>query len=45
MVGLGDNAFPDSWIKTNNQKNISNKFYSYADLIAQYYVWKNLLDN
>ena len=45
MVGLGDNAFPDSWIKTDNKKNISNKFYSYADLIAQYYVWKNLLDN
>ena len=23
--------------------NISNKFFSYADLVAHYYIWKNLL--
>ena len=43
MVGLGDSSLHKSWININNEINISNKFLSYADLIAQYYVWKNLL--
>jgi hypothetical protein len=43
MVGLGNTSFPRSWIDINKKINISNKFFSYADLIANYYVWKNLL--
>jgi hypothetical protein len=43
MVGLGNTSFPKSWIDINKKINISNKFFSYADLIANYYVWKNLL--
>jgi hypothetical protein len=43
MVGLGDASFPKSWIGTNKEINISNKFFSYADLVAHYYIWKNLL--
>lgn len=43
MVGLGDSSFPKSWIGTSKEINISNKFFSYADLVAHYYVWKNLL--
>jgi hypothetical protein len=43
MVSLGDSLFPKSWIDSNKEINISNKFFSYADLVAHYYVWKNLL--
>jgi len=43
MVGLGNFLLPKSWIDSNKEINISNKFFSYADLVAQYYVWKNLL--
>jgi hypothetical protein len=43
MIGLGDNAFPKTWLDVKNGVNISEKFFSYADLIAHYYVWKNLL--
>jgi hypothetical protein len=43
MVGIGDASFPKSWINCAKEVNISNKFFSYADLIAHYYVWKNLL--
>ena len=43
MIGLGDAQFPKSWINSNKEINISNKFFSYADLVAHYYVWKNLL--
>lgn len=43
MVGIGDLSFPNSWINSNKKINISNKFFSYADLVAHYYVWKNLL--
>jgi len=43
MVWLGDASFPKSWIGTNKEINISNKFFSYADLVAHYYIWKNLL--
>lgn len=43
MVGLGDAQFLKSWINSNKEINISNKFFSYADLVAHYYVWKNLL--
>jgi hypothetical protein len=43
MIGLGEVSFPKTWIDIRNHKNISHKFFSYADLIAHYYVWKNLL--
>jgi len=43
MVGLGESKFPKSWIDINKEINISNKFFSYADLIAHFYIWKNLL--
>jgi hypothetical protein len=45
MIGLGDISFPKTWIDIRNRINISQKFFSYADLIAHYYVWKNLLPN
>jgi hypothetical protein len=45
MVGCGNTvAFPNSWHKSNEKKNISEKFFSYADLVGHYYVWKNFLD-
>jgi len=43
MIGLGNVSFPKTWIDIRNQINISHKFFSYADLTAHYYVWKNLL--
>jgi len=43
MIGLGNASFPKTWIDIRNQINISHKFFSYADLTAHYYVWKNLL--
>ena len=45
MIGLGDNSFPKTWLDIKDGANISDKFFSYADLIAHYYVWKNLLPN
>jgi hypothetical protein len=45
MVGCGNSiAFPSSWQKSNEKKNISEKFFSYADLVGHYYIWKNCLD-
>jgi hypothetical protein len=45
MVGCGNSiAFPSSWQKSNEKKNISEKFFSYADLVGHYYIWKNFLD-
>jgi hypothetical protein len=45
MIGLGDVPFPKTWIDIKKEINISHKFFSYADLTAHYYVWKNLLHN
>jgi len=45
MIGLGDTLFPKTWIDIKNEINISEKLFSYADLTAHYYVWKNLLPN
>ena len=45
MVGLGnDTKFPSNWHLSNSKENISDKFFSYADLVGHYYVWKNLLN-
>jgi len=45
MVGCSNTiVFPNSWHKSNEKKNISEKFFSYADLVGHYYIWKNLLD-
>lgn len=43
MIGLGNYLFQKPWININKGKNISHKFHSYADLTAQYFVWKNFL--
>ena len=43
MIGLGNYLFPQPWININKGINVSHKFFSYADLIAQYFVWKNFL--
>jgi hypothetical protein len=43
MIELGNQSFPKTWIDIKNKINISHKFFSYGDLIAHYYVWKNLL--
>ena len=43
MVGLGAEQFPEGWIKTNINNELSSKFYSYADLVGQYYLWKNVI--
>jgi hypothetical protein len=45
MVGCGNNFnIPSNWHNSNKKINISQKFLSYADLTAHYYIWKNLLD-
>jgi len=45
MVGCGKNVkFPKKWHDSNEKKNISEKFFSYADLIGHYYIWKNVID-
>jgi hypothetical protein len=45
MVGCSDTiVFPNSWHKSNEKKNISEKFFSYADLVGHYYIWRNFLD-
>ena len=45
MVGCSNTiVFPNSWHKSNEKKNISEKFFSYADLVGHYYIWKNFLD-
>jgi hypothetical protein len=45
MVGCSNTiVFPNSWHKSNEKKNISVKFFSYADLVGHYYIWKNFLD-
>ena len=46
MVGCGNNLnFPNNWHLSSTKKNISEKFFSYADLVGHYYIWKNFLDN
>ena len=44
MIGL-NMRFSDKnlWHNSSDKINISEKFFSYADLIGHYYVWKNLL--
>ena len=45
MVGCGNDLnFPNKWHQSNTKKNISEKFFSYADLVGHYYIWKNFLD-
>jgi len=45
MVGLGNDLnFSNKWHQSSTQKNISEKFFSYADLVGHYYIWKNFLD-
>ena len=45
MVGLGNDLnFPNNWHQSSTKKNISEKFFSYADLVGHYYIWKNFLD-
>jgi len=45
MIGCGNNFnIPSKWHNSNKKINISEKFLSYADLTAHYYIWKNLLD-
>ena len=45
LVGCGNGiAFPNKWHHSSQKKNISDKFFSYADLVGHYYIWKNFLD-
>jgi len=45
MVSLGNETkFPSNWHFSNLKENISEKFFSYTDLVGHYYVWKNLLN-
>ena len=45
MVGCGNKInFPTNWHLSSTKINISEKFFSYADLVGHYYIWKNFLD-
>jgi len=45
MVGCGNKFnFPTNWHLSSTKKNISEKFFSYADLVGHYYIWRNFLD-
>jgi hypothetical protein len=43
MVGLGEEKFPDNWINSNFNNKISSKFFSYADLVGYYHIWKKFI--
>ena len=34
MVGLGEEKFPDKWINSNINNELSSKFFCYADLVG-----------
>ena len=42
-VGLGNNTFPDKWLKEKKGLNISHLNSYYAELTMFYWVWKNEL--
>ena len=42
-VGLGDNAFPDTWETEKNGINIFHVNKYYAQLTMYYWIWKNKL--
>ncbi len=44
-VGLGDNKFPNSWLRDNTGQNISDKNKYYDMYSFHYWLWKNYLDN
>ena len=44
-LGLGNNNYPDHWLKEKNGKNISNLNKYYRDVSGIYWIWKNRLNN
>ena len=44
-LGLGNNNYPDHWLKEKNGKNISNLNKYYGETSGFYWVWKNRLNN
>lgn len=45
LIGCGEKEFSPKWKFFNNKSNINHKFVAYADLTAQYSVWKNIIKN
>ena len=43
LVGCGPANFDNNWINSNTRINIQQKFNNYADLVGQYWVWKNYI--
>ena len=41
LVGCGEAKFNNNWLLANTNKNINHKFFGYADLVAQYWIWQN----
>jgi hypothetical protein len=45
LIGCGEKEFSPKWKFFNNKSNINHKFVAYADLTAQYSIWKNIIKN
>ena len=43
LVGVGQEKFPESYIKCNTKKNIFHKEKYYSELTFHYWYWKNIL--
>lgn len=43
LIGCGEKKFSAKWKFFNETDNINHKFISYADLTAQYSIWKNII--
>ena len=44
-LGLGNNNYPDHWLKEKNGKNISNLNKYYREVSGIYWIWKNRLND
>ena len=44
-LGLGDNNYPDHWLKEKNGKNISKLNKYYREVSGIYWIWKNRLND
>lgn len=43
LTGCGNSEFRNNWLTTNSGININDKFKSYADLTAQFWIWQNYI--
>ena len=44
-LGLGNNNYPDHWLKENNGENISNLNKYYGEVSGIFWIWKNRLND